>query len=138
LVSLRNGTIDVPQSAPSQTIHIPILPPVITANSVRILNTAANSFDVEFTAYSTPRDLLEARYTFEVVSGTQIVGSATVAVDTLNAADQWFSTSQGRTYGGLFLLRLRFTVDGDTNAIASVTVTLRNSGGTSAPVSGRR
>jgi hypothetical protein len=139
VVSLRVGTADVtPQPAPSRTVALPILPPVITPNSVRITTMTANTFDVEFTAYSTPRDLTEARYTFDVVSGTQIVGSATVPVDVRNAANAWYASSPSQTYGSQFLLRMRFTVEGDPNSIASVTVTLSNSAGTSSPVIGRR
>jgi hypothetical protein len=139
LVNLRVGTADVtPQPAPSRTVALPILPPVITPNSVRITNMMANTFDVEFTAYSTPRDLTEARYTFDVVSGTQVVGSATVAVDVRNAGNAWYASSPSQTYGSQFLLRMRFTVEGDPNSIASVAVTLSNSAGTSSPVIGRR
>ena len=91
LVSLRAGTSDVtPRPVPAQTVTLPVLPPVITPNSVRITNSSTNTIDVEFTAYSTPRDLIEARYTFEVVSGTEIAGSATVPVDVRSAANTWY------------------------------------------------
>jgi hypothetical protein len=139
LLNLRTGTADVtPQTAPSRTIPLPILPPVITPNSVRLSNNSAGGIDVEFTAYSTPRDLVEARYTFEVVSGTQVIGSATVPVDASTAGTAWYGSGPSQSYGSLFRMRMRFTVDGDPNSIASVTVTLSNSAGTSAAVIGRR
>jgi hypothetical protein len=139
LVRLLAGTIDVtPQPAPSRTINVPPLPPVITPNSVRIVNVTTNSLDVELTAYSTSRDLLTATYTFEVAAGTQITGSATVSVDVRSAADQYFGGSQSLPFGSLLRLRMRFTVDGDPNSLTAVTVTLSNSSGNSSPVTGRK
>src|SRR5262249_49180899 len=51
LVSLRVDKTDVtPKPSPSRTVAVPILPPVITPNSVRMTNMTTNGFDVEFTA----------------------------------------------------------------------------------------
>jgi hypothetical protein len=136
LTRLVAGSVNVlPQPAPSRTLTVPRLAPVITPNSVRILNVTANSLDVEATAYSTTLDLFTATHTFEIASGVQVLGSATVTVDVRTPADQWYATSQ---YGGQVRLRVRFPIEGDPNVVQRVTLTLTNSVGSSIPVSGGR
>jgi hypothetical protein len=48
----------------------------------------------------------------------------------------WFATTSNYQYGGAFSLTIPFTISGPASAIQSVSVTLTNSVGTSAPVSG--
>jgi hypothetical protein len=141
LAQLTTDNIDVtPPSSVSRTITVPNLPPVIVPGSVRLVNITANGFQVELMGYSTPRDLLQARYTFEVASGAKIEGSATLDVDLVSAANQWFGNVEQSysKYGSSFLLRMQFTVEGNASLLTAVTVSLRNSAGVSTQVTARK
>ncbi len=86
-------------------------------------------------ASSTPRDLNSANVTFTAAAGAQLNGlSFTVALSP-KAAD-WFGSAAGAASGGAFSMQIPFNYSGDTSAIGSVSVTLVNSVGLSAPVSG--
>jgi hypothetical protein len=110
----------------------------VAANSVRILNLTNSGFDVEFTAYSTPRDLSTVTFTFAVAADTDIVGSATFPVDIRTVAGDWYAGNQSLQYGSLLRMRTRFSLEGSADALQSVTVTLANSAGQSAAVTGGR
>ena len=141
LTQLSADSVDVtPTASVNRTITVPNLPPVIVPNSVRFMNVTTNGFQVELTGYSTPRDLVQARYTFEVASGTRVEGSATIDVDLASAATQWFGNVEQSyaKYGSSFLLRMQFTVEGKASLITAVTVSLRNSVGSSTQVTARR
>jgi hypothetical protein len=139
LVRLVVGTNEVtPLTSFQRSFPLPVLPPVITANSVRITSVTGSGFNVELTGYSTPRDLSTATFTFAVTSGTQIDGSATLSVDVRNAFVQWYGSTPSLGFGSVFRLQVPFTIQGDPNLIQSVSVTLANSQGTSIPVSGGR
>jgi len=137
LTQLSSGNVDLlVRPEPSRTVSIPRLPPVITPNSVRIVNVTANGFEVELTAYSTPRDLVNATFVFAAASGSQIEGSPTLSIDLTDAFARWYSSDAGRANGSAFLLRAPFTLGGDADALQSVTVSLTNSVGRSDPASG--
>jgi hypothetical protein len=51
------------------------------------------------------------------------------------AATTWYQSTASNAFGGQFKLTLPFTVQGDVNAITSVSVTLSNSQGASTSVS---
>ncbi len=121
--------------APS-TITVAPSAPIIEANSVQITNVTATGFDVELVATSTTRELTNATFTFTAASGAQISSASTFTVDVSTLLSQWFSSASGLTYGGAFTLTLPFTLSGPASGIQSVSVTLSNSIGTSAPVSG--
>ena len=96
----------------------------------------AGGFDVEFVATSTTRDATQATLTFTPTTGDQITGISTFTVDVSASSAAWFSSSSGLTYGGAFSLTIPFTLTGSASAIQSVSVTLTNSIGTSAAVTG--
>jgi hypothetical protein len=139
LTRLIAGSVNVlPQPAPSRTITVPRLSPVIVPNSVRIINVTANTFEVDVTAYSTPREMSMATFTFAAAPGTGIEGSASFSVDVRNEVSQWYARTESLPFGSLLRLRARFTITGDPNSLRTATVTLANSVGMSAPVSGGR
>jgi hypothetical protein len=130
-------TLDVPgQPTTTSTLTIPRAAPVIEANSVQILDVTSTGFMVELVANSSPRDLQTATFTFNAATGAQINGNATLMVDLSSLLGQWYGSTQGQSYGSAFSLQVPFTLNGNATAIGSVTVTLSNSAGTSAPVTG--
>jgi hypothetical protein len=124
------------QQDTTATLTVPRTAPVIEANSVQILDLTSTGFVVELVANSSPRDLQTASFTFNAASGTQISGSATFSVDVSSALTQWYSSSEGQSYGSAFSLQVPFSLSGNSSAIQSVTVTLTNSAGTSASATG--
>jgi virginiamycin B lyase len=122
------------QEVAASTMTIEPVAPIIT--SVQIVS-ASTGFDVEVVASSTPRDITNAVLTFTPVAGVQISGSNTVTLPVSSLLAQWYSSAEGQSNGSLFTLTVPFTLNGGgLNYIQSVTVTLSNSVGTSAPVTG--
>lgn len=132
-----DGVIQPPGSASAAPVTVTRTAPVITPNSVRIVNSGTG-FNVELQGYSTPRDMQQARFTFTASSSARLEGDATFTVDVGSAFTTWFGSAGGRDNGSRFFLSVPFTVTGDANLIQSVSVALINSAGTSAAVSGGR
>jgi hypothetical protein len=108
--------------------------PVIT-NTPSITGATSTGFNVELNAYSTTRDLTTASFTFTPAAGAQLNGTSFAGVPLAQAGAQWFTNSSSATTGGAFHLTVPFTFSGNPAAIGTVTVTLSNSAGTSAPSS---
>ncbi|MDZ7640136.1 MAG: putative Ig domain-containing protein [Bryobacterales bacterium] len=94
------------------------------------VQTTPGGFSLVITGYSTPRDLSSARVTFAPTAGTNLQ-TTELTIPLTTAATQWFQGAPGQANGGAFRLTIPFTVQNGTNAVASVTVTLSNSVGTS-------
>jgi hypothetical protein len=125
------------QTPSSSTVTIDPLAPIIEAGSVQITSVTSTGFDVELVATSTTLDLTTATFTFTAAAGAQISGSSTFTADVGSLLPTWFSTASNYQYGGAFSLSIPFTISGGSaSAIGSVSVTLTNSVGTSAAVSG--
>jgi hypothetical protein len=120
----------------TSTLTVPRAAPIIEANSVQILDLTSTGFVVEFVANSSPRDVQSATFTFNAASGAQINGTSSFTVNVSSLLSQWYSSTQGQGYGSAFSLQVPFTLSGSASAIQSVTVTVTNSAGTSAPVTG--
>jgi hypothetical protein len=130
-----NGVSVLPSSTVIGTVTIPPLPPVITAGSVQITNLSSSGFDVVLTGYSDTRDMTTATFTFTPASGSAFSGTTTFAVPVSSVFTSWFDSAAGQQNGSMFLLTVPFTISGPTSVLGSVSVTLTNSVGTSAPAS---
>jgi hypothetical protein len=129
--------VPFPGQAPTVKITVPALPPIIVPGSVRITNVTASGFQVFLDASSTTRDLTSGAFVFTAASGTQMNGcTPSCTVSFANEAAAWFASSAGVLNGGTTSLSVPFAFSGDTSVIGTVAVTLTNSVGTSAPVSG--
>ena len=140
--NLQQGTVAgditvtmVPPLAAPKVVTVPRLKPVITTGSVRITSVTSSGFRVELSGYSTPRDLASATFTFTAAPGSEVNG-ASITMDLRDAMTQWFASGEGRDNGSLFHLAAPFTLQGDIQAVQSVSVTLTNSAGTSDPATG--
>jgi hypothetical protein len=130
-------TVPYPGPSPSVTITVPRLPPIIVPGSVRIANVTPTGFQVLLDASSTPRDLTGGTFVFTAAPGTQMNGcTPNCAVSFGAEAAAWFASAAGVANGGATSLAVPFAFSGDTSVIGTVAVTLTNSVGTSAPVSG--
>ncbi|MCZ2155035.1 MAG: putative Ig domain-containing protein, partial [Bryobacterales bacterium] len=112
----------------SQEFTIARIAPFIEDNLS--VQTSSGGFTVILTGYSTPRDLSSARVVFTPTAGTNLQ-TTELNIPLSTAAQTWFASASGQGAGSAFKLTIPFTVQGGTNAVASVTVTLTNSVGTS-------
>jgi hypothetical protein len=132
-VSLRQGDTDVtPTPAPSRTIRVNRLPPSLVASGVRLARSAS-AFEVQITAFSTPRQVTQATFRFAAARGATLQATElTIPVDTVFAA--WYQDAASTQFGSQFRYVQPFTVQGDLTALSSVTVTLTNAQGSSQAV----
>jgi len=115
-----------------RTITIARSAPVITA--VKIVK-GSNSFQVEVTGYSSPRELTEADLTFTPTAGSTLQTTSAI-IDLSAVGKQWFSSTQSAQFGSQYILVLPFTAtQGNISAVASVSVILKNSTAASASAS---
>jgi hypothetical protein len=132
--------VPVPTPAPSVAITVPRLAPIIVPGSVKITNVTASGFQVFLDASSTPRDLTSGNFVFTATSGSTLNGGSqnSQIVSLTSVATPWFdpSNAAGVSNGGAFSLTVPFTFNGSISALGTVSVTLINSVGTSAAVSG--
>lgn len=121
------ATLAVP-AALTQTIQIAPSAPVITQVTA---TTTSSGFQVQVTGYSTTREATQANVQFTAASG-QSLQTTSVTVSLTDAASAWFQSSASDAYGSQFILTMPFTVtNGGASAIASVSVQLVNTQGTS-------
>ena len=125
------GATDVtPSPAPSRQITIAAAAPVIAASPSITATRNATGFTVQLTGYATSREVTQAVFRFTAASGANLgTTDLTVAVTSLFSA--WFQDANSSRTGSQFLYTQPFTVNGSSSAIASVTVTLVNSRGSS-------
>ena len=128
-VRLTAAGTDVTPPNATATIQIGRTAPVIrTVTLVR----NAGGFEVDIVGFSTTRDMTQATFHFNPAPNSNIpVLDFTVPLATLFTG--WYQSSQATQYGSQFTYAQPFTVNGDTSAIASVTVTLTNTTGASSP-----
>ncbi|HWR53914.1 MAG TPA: putative Ig domain-containing protein [Bryobacteraceae bacterium] len=124
------GADVTPSPAPERTIRIDRAAPVIS--SVRVTRTS-DGFDVTVTGFATGRDITSATFRL-AASGTSTLQGSEFTVQVGSAFSTWFASEGARQFGGQFTYTQPFSVQGDSSAITSVTVTLTNSSGASQSV----
>ena len=138
LTDLTSGGTNVLPVAPeTATATIPYLAPVITPGGAKITNVTSSGFDVEVSGYSTTRDMVSGTVTFTPAPGSSFTGPTTFSLPLNLVFYDWFTSQLGEESGGEFLLTVPFTIS-DVSVLQSVTVTLTNSKGTSAPATANR
>jgi hypothetical protein len=134
VVTLRNGTADVTPTSPdpNRTVTVERRAPTIT--SVAVASRTASGFEVVVVGYSTPRSLSQAAFRFSPRAGSN-VQSGDVTLNVTSQFTTWYQSADSQQFGSQFRMRIPFTVQGDINALGSVSVTLTNAAGTSEPTS---
>jgi hypothetical protein len=126
--TLQAGGAQLPSSGLNRTITIGRTAPVISA--VKLV-TSSNGFQVQVTGFSAPRELTEADLTFTAAAGASLQTTSAI-IDLTAVGKQWFESDTSAQYGSQFILVMPFTASqGSISAVASVTVKLKNSQGTS-------
>ncbi|MEQ1946370.1 MAG: putative Ig domain-containing protein [Bryobacteraceae bacterium] len=125
-----NG-LTVPPPAPIQ-ITVTATVPLIT--SVKLV-PVTGGFNVVVTGFSNTKNMVSGQFNFTPTAGNTLnPSSVTIQLSTLFSA--WYSSPASAATGSQFSLTMPFTTGGNSAfPVASVSVTLTNSQGTSNPVS---
>jgi len=126
-----DGQDVTPSPAPTQVITIAPEAPVISKVTV---STTSGGIEVDVTGFSNTREMVSATFTFQAASGATLQGGTqTITVGPIFAT--WFSDATSDQYGSQFTFAQPFSLSGSTSGIASVSVTLTNTKGTSTAAS---
>ena len=134
VVTLRSGSADVTPTSPDPNRTVTVERRVPTITSVALASRTTSGFEIVIVGYSTPRSLSQAAFRFAPRPGSN-VQSGDVTVNVTNQFTTWYQSTDSQQFGSQFRLRIPFTVQGDINALGSVSVTLTNAVGTSEPAS---
>ena len=127
-----SGQDVTPSPAPGRTIRIAAAAPVIVPGTPTAVRNSTG-FNVTLNDHVTDRELTQAIFQFTAAAGSSLqTTTLTLPIDTMFA--QYFSGSGAIAFGSQFTYIQPFTVNGSTQAIGSVTVTLVNKLGQSAAV----
>jgi len=127
-VKLQAGSIDVtPSPAPGSTVKIDRSAPVI--RSLKLVTTTTG-FEIWITGYAPSREITAATVQCTPAAGSNLL-TTTFNLPMSGASQQWYQTSASTPYGSQFTIVQPFTVQGSSNPLRSVSVTLANTIGTS-------
>jgi hypothetical protein len=122
--------IMTPSPSPYRAIHIGKAAPVIQSVTAQ---ASSSGITVTITAFSTSRELTQTAITLTAASGITLATSA-FTVPLSSAATAWYASSQSQQYGTQVAITLPISLGDGAKDVSSVSVTLSNSAGTSAPV----
>jgi hypothetical protein len=130
------GVDITPASPTTLQFTIPSAAPVL--ESLQVTNATATSFTLLVIGYSTTRSLGSLSVTFNPASGFNFA-TTTFTSDLSQVGTVWFQSSASLAFGGLFEVTIPINLTGPNGkdlllSIASVTATVSNGVGTSAPL----
>ena len=126
-----SGTDITPKPVPTEIVRINAAAPTISSVTATI---SGSGFTVTVVGFSTTRSITSAVFTFTPAAGANLqTTSVTIPVDQIFSA--WYGGSAAGAFGSQFTYTQPFNVTGGVSAIASVSVTLVNSVGSSTAVS---
>jgi hypothetical protein len=122
--------VDVtPTPAPTSQIRInSSVPFVSTPQATR----TTSGFTVTISGFSTTREISQAVFHFNPASGSNLQ-TTDVTIPVGSMFNAWFQSSAVTAFGSQFLFTQPFTIQGDSQSVSSVTITLVNSQGNSQP-----
>jgi hypothetical protein len=125
-----NASDITPNPAPQATGTVSKVAPVITTLT---LKQVTGGVSVAISGYSTTKEVTQASLQFNAAAGSSLTSSA-ITVPLSAAISSWYASSASAAYGSQFTVTIPLNVSGDISAVGSVTATLTNTQGTSAPV----
>jgi Bacterial Ig-like domain (group 3)/FG-GAP-like repeat/FG-GAP repeat/Beta-propeller repeat/NHL repeat len=125
------GVNVTPANVAPITIVVPKVAPTISAVSMSV---SGNTLTVLTTGYSTTREVQSATFSFTPANGATLA-QKTVIVPSATLFSAWYTTPGSAQYGSAFTYSQQFTLSGPASSVASVSVTLTNTVGTSSGVS---
>ena len=136
-LTLESGGLDVtPSGLQPVVIVVPAVAPVISSATLTTSADTPKTLTVTIQGYSSTREVSSAVFTFVPIAGATIDGSP-VTVDVSSDFSSWFSQETSDQYGSAFTFTQTFNLSSDSSTVASVSVTLTNSVGTSNSVTAK-
>lgn len=137
--STSTGGVNLTPTSPT-TLQFTIPETAPSLGSLQVTNETASAFTLVITGYSTTRSLSTAAVTLNPASGYTFPTSQ-FPIDLSLASNMWFQSSSSQAFGGQFQVSIPFALSGTPpknqtllQSIASVSVTISNSVGTSSSV----
>ncbi len=124
------GVVDVTPSSLTPVVIV-INPSVPNINSV-VLTRSGSDFQVAIMGYSNTREVTQAEFHFQPAPG-RTLKTTDLTMPGEQLFSTWYQNGASDQFGSAFLYTQPFTTSGDSTDIATVTVTLTNSQGTSNP-----
>jgi len=128
---LAGGQDVTPSPVPKRTVRVNAAAPVITSISATRNSTG---FTVVIVGYASSRSVTGVAFQFSASAGATLQTS-TLTIDVTSLFAAWFQNAASAPTGSQFMFTQPFNVAGSTSSILSVTATLTNGLGTSAPAS---
>jgi len=129
LTDTVTGADVTPASLVPVDITVPAVAPVISSGT---LTGSGSSLQVTLTGFSSTRDMSQAEFHFNPVSGKSLA-TTELTVALTSAFQTWYQSTPSDAFGTTFTYTQPFTISGDAADVESVTVTLTNSQGMSEP-----
>ena len=127
------GGFDVtPDPAPELAFTISRNAPELS--NLQITNIGDAGFAIQVTGFATSRTVNELSFQFSGAPGSDLTTSS-ISANVETPFRSWYQGAQSSGFGSQFTATVNFNVDGDINAIDSVSVTATNEAGVSSPVS---
>ena len=123
------GVDITPPTPPSAATTIASAAPTISSVAV---STTSGGLQITVIGTSTTRDMKTAAFHFTAAAGAALQ-TTDISVDVSAMFTAWYQSAASLATGSQFSLTMPFTISGNVSSIASVTVTLTNSAGASAP-----
>lgn len=132
------GSISLtPSPAPALTLTVPAAAPTLLA--VAPASVTSTGFTLNVTGFSTTRSLTNMVVQFNAATGFSFGSNSQITIDLTSVSNAYYATSASQGFGGEFEVMMPFTLTGTSlptgitpvQAIASVSVTVANSVGTS-------
>ena len=132
------GGVTVTQASPS-TLEFTVASLAPVLQGLQITNTTSSSFTLLVIGYSTTRSLGSLSVTFNPAAGYNLA-TTTFSTDLSQAGALWYQKAASQAFGGQFEISIPFNLTGPVSStktllqsLASVSVTVSNSIGTSTP-----
>lgn len=123
------GQYIVTGSSPiTQAFSIPAAAPRIQSVQLGAVDSAG--FELVLTGVSTTRSMTQLSFTLTPSTGS-LLATTTLTADVSAAFTAWYSSALSRSFGGQFMVSIRFNVAGDASAIRTISATATNGSGTS-------
>ena len=121
-----------PNPAPSKTVVVTGGPPQV--RNVQVGTRTATSFELLITGLATTRSITQFTLNFTAAPGANLQ-TTNLSVNVEAPFTAWYQSTAGRSFGSQFTASVIINVNGDSNAVQSVSVTAVNARGSSSPAS---
>lgn len=132
-VSLATGRVNLtPNPAPATSTVVPPTAPALA--SLQLTGRTGTSVTLLLSGTSTARSITQLNFTFAAAQGGDLQ-TTSLNFNAEEAFRAWYQSEASRPFGSQFSATINLQVNGDVNALQSITVTAVNARGTSSPVS---